>query len=461
MNEIGNGDRMRVKGIYTARDSECRFAERTLEVFDEASATEKKAGDESCEVIRIKPQEQYQEVLGFGGAFTDTAAAALSAMKPELQEEAVRAYFDPVCGIGYNMGRIPIGGCDFSRAPYSHAEVPGDTELLCHSIDMDKRGIIPLIRRAGTYIAEELLLYALPWSPPGWMKDSRDMNWGGHLLPQYYPVMADYIAKFVQKYEDEGIAIWGVAAQNEPIEIQRWPSCEYTGAEERIFLKDHLIPALEKSGFGDKKILFWDCNKDFLASRAEEVLGDGALRGKVFGAAFHWYSGDYFEELDRVHSRFPEMRLLATESCVVMPESLDDWTSGERYAHSMIGDLNHWTCAWMDWNLFLNQDSGPGIADNPCAAPVILDEQRQKLIRMSSYYYIGHFSRYIRRGAIRLGIVPGQNLECCAFLNPDRTIAVVVMNTQDAAVCADICIDAHRIPVRLQPHSIETILVSE
>lgn len=452
---------MRVKGIYTARDSKNLFTEQTPEVFDRVSAANVCAENKPCEVICIRPQEQYQEILGFGGAFTDTAAAALSAMQPSLQEEAVRAYFDPVCGLGYNMGRIPIGGCDFSRAPYSHAEVPGDTELICHSIDMDRRGIIPLIRHAGTYMSEELLLYALPWSPPGWMKDSGDMNWGGRLLPQYYPVMADYIIKFIQKYEDEGIPIWGVAAQNEPIEIQRWPSCEYTGTEEQLFLRDYLIPALEKSGFKDKKILFWDCNKDFLAKRAEEVLSDITLREKVFGAAFHWYSGDYFEELDLVHSRFPKTKLLATESCVVMPASLDDWSAGERYAHGIIGDFNHWTCAWMDWNLFLNQESGPGIADNPCAAPIILDDQQQTLTRMSSYYYIGHFSRYIKRGAIRLGIAGSPNLEYCAFLNPDQTIAVVVMNTHDTPFCTDICIGTHRIRTELQAHSIETILISE
>lgn len=454
---------MKIKWIYTARDTGERLTEKELPLACQKTEL----------LINVDTEKQYQKIYGFGGAFTDTAAAALARMNCTIQQEAIGAYFDPEKGLGYNMGRIPIGGCDFSSVPYSHAQVPGDVELKHYSVEQDKKGILPLIKRAKECMAENeseesLLLYALPWSPPGWMKSNGEMNWGGKLLPQYYPVMAAYLVKFVQAYEAEDISIWGLAAQNEPVEVQRWPSCEYSGEEERIFLRDYLIPALEKAGYAEKKLLFWDCNKDFLVKRAHELLQDEILRNRLFGAAFHWYSGDYFDELDKVHCSFPQTELLATECCVVMPEKLEDWSVGERYAHEIIGDMNHWTCAWMDWNLYLDKNSGPGIADNPCAAPIILDESNQRIIKMSSYYYIGHFSRYIKRGAVRLHVevekpaystIAEKKPECCAFLNPDGKIAVIIMNPGDDSVQGTVCVGERLVSVEMGPHSIGTILI--
>lgn len=449
---------MRGRMIYTSRDTGERFVEKELTFRQEGQT-----------ILRVYPQEARQEILGFGGAFTDTAAMALLHMKKELQDTAVRAYFDPETGLAYNMGRVPVGCCDFSSVSYSHAEVTGDTELSFYSIDQDKKGIIPLIRSAKKVMETDrgengLLLYALPWSPPGWMKTNGQMNWGGRLLPEYYETMASYLIKFIRAYEKEGITLWGIAAQNEPVEIQRWASCEYSGEEERNFLKNYLIPALEEAGYRDTKILCWECNKDFMRERAEEILSDRELAVKIFGVAFHWYSGDFFEELERTHQKFPEVRLLATECCVVMPENLQEWTVGERYAHDMIGDFNNWTCAWMDWNLFLDQDSGPQIAGNPCAAPIILDEEKQEIVYMPSYYYVGHFSRYIKRGARNLKTATDKKaaekgLECCAFCNPDGEITVIVMNASDEEIGGCVQVGETAIDVKLGPHSIGTLLV--
>lgn len=419
-------------------------------------------GDRSERLITVDTTKKKQKILGFGGAFTDTSAMALKHMRPELQQEALAAYFDPWCGLCYNMGRVPVGGCDFSSVPYSEDETAGDMALADFTIEQDRKGILPLIQAAKEKMGEgpELLLYALPWSPPGWMKTNGQMNWGGALLPEYYPVMAQYLVKFLQAYEADGIRFWGMAPQNEPTEVQRWPSCEYSGEEEREFLKQYLIPALECSGYGDLKLLFWDCNKDLLRNRAKEMLFDPEIYQKVFGAAFHWYSGDYFEELKAVHEEFPNIQLLSTECCVVMPEDLQDWSVGERYAHDMIGNFNHWTCAWMDWNLYLDQNSGPGIADNPCAAPILLDEAQQKVIKMSSYYYIGHFSRYIRRGAYALAVkMEDVKVEGCAFENPDGGIVVVLMNRGDEAVNGNVFVNGELVYVELGAHSIGTLVL--
>ena len=450
---------MKGRMVYTARDTGERFSEKELSQCQKEKV-----------LLKIYPEEVRQEILGFGGAFTDTAAMALLHMNKEIQKKALDAYFDPETGLSYNMGRVPIGCCDFSTVEYSHAEAPEDEELSSFSIEQDRRGIIPLIKGAEGVMEKscekgELLLYALPWSPPGWMKTNGQMSWGGRLCPEYYETMAAYLIKFIKAYEEEGILLWGIAPQNEPIEIQRWASCEYSGEEERIFLKDYLVPALDKAGYQAKKILCWECNKDFIRERAEEILSDRELAQKIFGVAFHWYSGDYFEELERTHQKFPQVQLIATECCVVMPKDLLEWSVGEQYAHDMIGDFNNWTCAWMDWNLFLDRNSGPQIAGNPCAAPIILDEEKQEMILMSSYYYIGHFSRYVKRGAKNIRIeadkeAAQKGLECCAFLNPDGELAVVMMNVSDENMEGCIQAGEGTFHVKLDAHSIATVLVS-
>ena len=449
---------MKKRMVYTARDAGERFVEKPLSQNRQERV-----------LLKICLEEVRQEILGFGGAFTDTAAMALLHMNKEMQEKALNAYFDIETGLSYNMGRVPIGCCDFSTVEYSHAEVPADKELASYSIEQDRRGMIPLIKEAKKVMEkggrkEELLLYALPWSPPGWMKTNGKMNWGGRLCPEYYETMADYLIKFIKAYEEEGICLWGIAAQNEPIEIQRWASCEYSGEEERDFLKYYLIPALERAGYQEKKVFCWECNKDFMRKRAEEILTDKELARKIFGIAFHWYSGDYFDELEKTHRKFPGIQLLATECCVVMPKDLKEWSVGERYAHDMIGDFNNWTSAWMDWNLYLDKYSGPQIAGNPCAAPIILDEEKQEMILMSSYYYIGHFSRYIKRGANNLGIVIDKEavqkgLESCAFRNPDGEIVIVMMNVSEESMEGCVQAGEETFDVRLDSHSIGTILL--
>lgn len=413
--------------------------------------------------IAVHPEKQNQKILGFGGAFTDTAAAALRQLAPPLQELALRKYFDPNVGLGYNAGRVPIGSCDFSRELYSYDDFEGDVSLANFSVDRDSSGVIPFIKDAQRMLAgdQALDLYALPWSPPAWMKTNHSMLNGGKLKPEYYPVMASYIGRFVDAYREKGIEIHAVTAQNEPNEIQKWPSCIYTAEEERDFLL-YLIPEMRLRGVA---VLCWDCNKDFMRQRVEFFMKDKDVSPCIDGVGFHWYSGGFYDELAALHSEYPELQLCATECCVVMPDDLSDWKVGERYAFDMIEDFNHGASVWLDWNLYLDEESGPKLFENPCAAPIILDKKQQKLICMSSYYYIGHLSRYIRRGAVHVesrvnDAAAETGIVCCAVQNPDGQIVVVIMNTNDQV--QSICIEAgdQRYGLVMEEHSIATILVS-
>ena len=259
---------------------------------------------------------------------------------------------------------------------------------------------------------------------------------GGKLLPQYRQAWADYYVKFIKTYEQQGIPIWGLTVQNEPMATQKWESCIFTGEEERDFIKGYLGPTLAKGGLGGKKLIAWDHNRDLLYQRASTVLDDPEAAKYVWGIGYHWYetwtgSGMLFDNVRRVHEAYPNTNLIFTEGCKENFDfaKLDDWTLGERYGHSMIGDFNAGTVGWTDWNVLLDETGGPNHVGNFCFAPIIGDTKAGKLIYTNAYYYIGHFSKFIRPGARR--IISSSNrdwLQTTAFRNPDGSVAVVVMN---------------------------------
>ena len=233
-------------------------------------------------------------------------------------------------------------------------------ELKHFSIEHDRHQLIPMIKEAASKAGQPLKILASPWSPPAWMKTNGQMNHGGKLKPEYRQAWANYLVRYVQEYEKEGLPIWGLTVQNEPLATQMWDSCIYTGEEERDFVRDFLGPALEKAGLLSRiKLLIWDHNRDLLYERAKVVYDDPAAAQYVWGAAFHWYVGDHFENVQLTHDAYPDKQLLFSEGSQEGGPHYDDWEVGERYGQSMIQDLNHWTTAWIDWNLLLDQRGGP------------------------------------------------------------------------------------------------------
>jgi glucosylceramidase len=380
--------------------------------------------------VLVDPRRRFQTIEGFGGAFTEAAADTFYKMSPEMQLQILKAYFDLPAGHGYTLCRTHINSCDFSLGNYAYAEVPGDVELKHFSIDHDRRQLIPMIKEAARVAGQPLKLIASPWSPPAWMKTNGQMNHGGKLKPEYRDTWARYYIRYVQEYEREGLPIWGLTVQNEPLADQLWESCIYTGEEERDFVRDHLGPTLEKAGLSSRiKLIIWDHNRDLLYERAKAVYDDPAAARYVWGAAFHWYMGDNFENVQLTHDAYPDKQLLFSEGSQEGGPHSDEWEVGERYGHNMIQDLNHWTTAWVDWNLLLDQRGGPNHKGNYCNAPILADFQKGTLHYQSSYYYLGHISRFIRPGAQRIiSASTLDDLETTAFLNLDGQIAVVVMN---------------------------------
>ncbi|MBT8393637.1 MAG: glycosyl hydrolase, partial [Bacteroidia bacterium] len=232
--------------------------------------------------ILVNPKKQHQTFVGIGAALTDASAETFYKLKEDQQKLFMEAYYSLDKGIGYSFGRTIIHSCDFSPYSYTYIE-EGDSDLKTFNIDHDREFRIPFTKLAIEAAGGDLPIFASPWSPPAFMKTTNNMLQGGKLKPEYYQPWANYYAKFIKAYEKEGIPIWGLSIQNEPMAKQTWESCIYTAEEERDFLKNFLGPTLEKEGLGDKKVIVWDHNRDLLFERANVILNDPEANKYVWG----------------------------------------------------------------------------------------------------------------------------------------------------------------------------------
>ncbi|MFM8911904.1 MAG: glycoside hydrolase family 30 protein, partial [Flammeovirgaceae bacterium] len=437
-----------------------------LTITDTASFAPAKQPVESEISIFVNPEKTFQQFMGIGGAITDASAEVFAKLPVEKQNELLTAYYDPQKGIGYSLARTTIHSCDFASGSYTYV-TDQDKELATFNIDHDRKHRIPLIKSAIAASGRKLLLYASPWSPPAFMKDNNDMLKGGKLLPKFNQSWATYFAKFIKAYESEGMPIWGVTVQNEPMAVQRWESCIYTAEEERDFLKNHLGPTLQASGLGDKKIVVWDHNRDLMSHRAHVIFADAEASRYAWGIGFHWYetwSGGepMFANLAAIKESYPDKNILFTEGCVERfdAKKYQHWPNGERYGKSMINDFNQGTVGWTDWNILLDQTGGPNHVGNFCFAPVHADVAKGELIYTPSYYYIGHFSKFIRPHAKRVSSTSSRSpLLCTSFLNEDGSLVNVVMNQSDQPISYKAYVGSQAVSATILPHAIQTLFV--
>lgn len=384
--------------------------------------------------ITIEPKNQRQEILGFGGSFTEASSSIYKELDEEKKEEIIESYFGEN-GNKYSMARTHINSCDFSLGNYAHVEDENDLELKTFSLERNKISLIPMINDALKKRKNKIKIMASPWSPPAWMKTTGEMNFGGKLKSEYRDTWADYYCKFIENCEKENVPIWGLSIQNEPEAKQTWDSCLYTAEEERDFIKNHLGPSLKKHNLLDRKVIIWDHNRDVMVERARTVLSDPDAAKYVWGTGFHWYCGDHFDNVQKVHDEFPDKQLIFTEGCQEGGPHIGSWDLGERYATSIINDLNRWTVAWIDWNLILNEQGGPNHVGNYCSAPIIVDTRSKDLLYQSSYYYIGHFSRFILPGD---KIINSKNtndkIDVLSSINDQNIVNTVIQNKNESRV---------------------------
>jgi glucosylceramidase len=470
----------------------------SIQVFETSAAgnqlTELNTFDnaDNPEIITIIPTDTFQTITGFGGSFTEASAYLLNQLSPENRKKIIDAYFGDE-GARYSLTRTHINSCDFSLSQYAYSEDPNDMQLEKFDISPDKNDIIPFIQDAIKTSSDGFKIIASPWTAPPYMKDNN--HWvGGKLLPKYRDTWALYFAKYIQAFQKEGIDIWGVTVENEPLgNGNNWESMHYSPEEMTDFIKDHLGPKLEAEGLEGVKILGYDQNRDELKEWVDVMYANAETSKYIDGTAIHWYASTYEvfpDVLQYAHQKSPNKYLIETEGCIdaEVPvwqddvwywkkEATDwgwDWASAEtkylhpkyspafRYARDIIGCLNNWVDGWVDWNMVLDKQGGPNWFKNWCIAPVIVDPEKDEVYFTPLYYVMAHFSKYIRPGAKRIGWESNnKDLQITAAQNPDGSIAVVILNEDKNEKTYTLQIENLIKPITISGKSVQTIILNQ
>lgn len=409
------------------------------------------------EVVNIYPDMKFQTMEGFGGAITDAAGYVYSLMSEEQKKQLMESYFSPE-QMKYNIVRIHMDSCDFSTEMYEAMSDETDKELKSFSFERTEKYIMPMLEDAQKTAGQPLELMLSPWSPPAFMKTNGERKHGGSLKPEYQGMWADYICRYIKEFEDRGYKVRRISLQNEAKAVQTWDSCVYTAEQEKEFLRDYMYPALQKHGLSYVEIFIWDHNKERVYERACQTI-DEDTKDMISGMAFHWYSGDHFEALDLVQRKYPELKLIISESCIEYTKfgASDNRKNAGRLSHEIIGDLNHGMSAFYDWNILLDEKGGPNHVGNLCHAPFLYDTVNKELLPQLIQKHFYHFTHFIEAGAVRIGCSKyTDKIDVTAFENPDGTKVVVLLNRTEEKIPVVLRMEDKIVELELPAESITT-----
>jgi glucosylceramidase len=394
-------------------------ADQSNKLTQKAAVTFGTAGSGS--VITVNPNTTYQSIVGFGGSMTD--AAANNIWNSSARNTIMTNLFGS-SGIGLSFLRQPIGTSDFSVQFYSLDDGAADPNLTRFSVARDQSYIIPLLQQAKS-LNPGLSVMGSPWSAPGWMKTSGNMV-GGSLIGGDESVFASYLVKFVQAYQSAGIPISYLTVANEPqYSPAAYPGMLMSASQESTVI-NNLKPKLTSAGL-NTKLLVLDHNWD-LISYAEQVLG--ATGNNADGTAWHHYGGNVSGQTT-VRNAYPSKEVLFTEG---------SWTSGNNWGAEITGQgggtaintLRNWSRTVTFWNLALNPNGGP-VNGNGCACTAPVTVNGGNVTYNAEYYVLGHFSKFVKPGAVRIDSNVVGTVNNVAFKNPDGSIALIAVNTGGSA----------------------------
>ena len=502
------------------------------------------SGKPEGNVIAVMPEKLKQTIDGIGTSFTESSAFVLAHLDPEQRHRVMAGIFGEK-GADFTLTRTHIGACDFCvEGRYSYADQKDDAELKSFSLAPDKEGfkrseypgiidesydLLPMIQEAlaikNNQKDRELRIIASAWTAPAWMKDIEDWyipgspenNWqgtGGVLRKETVSVYADYLIKYLDACEEEGVPVWGLTPVNEPYgNSGHWESMHFTPETQNEFIKNHLGPKLKQGPHSNVKLLIYDQNRDGLEPWTDIIFGDPQSASFVYGAAVHWYASTFkvFEDVfDRVHEKFPGFAIVHSEGCIdnlglkasdgiTDPEryqesgwfdnddfwwnpNATDWAytatwAGEaakdhpvytpvhRYARNIIVSLDHWVTGWVDWNIVLDRNGGPNHVGNFCGAPIMIDTRSKQVYYTPIYTVLAQFSRTIRPGdkAVqtqkKLADLDGDAVHACATINSKNCLSVQMLNTTKNAIAVKLQIGEQFAGLSLPANSVQTVRV--
>tara|TARA_R110002126_G_scaffold181187_4_gene330039 strand:+ start:48223 stop:49839 length:1617 start_codon:yes stop_codon:yes gene_type:complete len=458
--------------------------------------------------ITLFPEKEFQKYYGFGASFTESSAWNLATIPVALRKDVLTKLFSPTEGAGFSLTRTHINSSDYANNHYTYVE-EGDENLSTFSIKEDLKGfsgdeneqvknialvepnydIIPMILEASKIPGADFKIIASPWSPPSWMKSGETSKMtNGSLLPKYYSLWAKYLSKYVSAYADNGINIWAITPQNEPLHYHdaRWDSNGFTAEQGRDFLRDHLGPQLVKDGHLNLddldeglKVLIYDHNKSVMNDYVNPTYKDPEANKYAWGTAFHWYANSelkannyYAEELYKLAKNWPNKAMIHTESSIDIDknepvaqyfrESTDyagKFIPFETYAYDIISDLNHGTQGYVEWCVILSNKGQPNPYDNFNSAPVLINPETDEVIYTPLYYLLSHFSKFIRPNAVRIYLKSDglEGLIYTAAKNTDGSIAIVVFNKNDSVTELSFTIDDEVYTSKIAEKAMQTI----
>ena len=401
------------------------------------SSVSSAAGSTSAPDVYVDETEGYQTIEGFGASFTDSAAYLLNEKVPSNKLGAVMTnLFSRSSGIGISFVRNPMGASDIARFDYSYDDLPAgstDPTLADFSIAHDLVDIVPLVKSAKS-INPQLKIMANPWSPPGWMKTSGAMI-GGSLLAADYSTLANYLVKYIQAYQAQGIPIDYISMQNEPLYVPGdYPgmcmpatttdtTCGTSPTDETTQISNTLT-ALSSAGL-TTKILIYDHNWD-RPDYPQTVLSNGTISGssQIAGVAWHGYGGTP-GAMNALHDSYPNLGEYETE------HSGGTWVSDQvkQDFEEITQVMRNWGKSYVKWSLALDASRGPHTGGcGTCNPLVTVSETNGAVTYDIEYYTLGQFSKFVQPGATRVYSSNALGFVSVAFKNPDGSKVLVVYN---------------------------------
>jgi glucosylceramidase len=427
-------------------------------------------GGSSSSGFNIDEKVKDQEIIGFGASFLESGSICLNSLDKDHQEKLLRALFDPEQGAGFTAMKSDIAGSDeMSAGPfYSYDDHPGDIGMKLFSIkrDLEPDGLIPYIKRArryGQFIIQSTMDY-----PPDWMLF--DVNKNQDVNPKYFDALALYYLRYLQEYQKQGISVDYLSLFNEPLIYTKIPAEKI-----RDLLKDHVGPLLAKEGL---KARIQPCeynDRERAFKYWPVILDDVKARKFTSSILYHGYDFKDFDKISALHKKYPDLPLWMTEVChayeagtpktMVLPNR--DYTDGDFWGTQIFKDLESGASAWIYWNMILDEKGGPwavspvhGNPDPNAQHPVVIvDRQKREIIYTGLYYYLAHFSKFVRPGAVRVGTSGMVNgARCLAFRAKDGTIIAELLNSNKRTVSAPLNWTGQALNVSLPALSITTLL---
>ncbi|XP_053950449.1 lysosomal acid glucosylceramidase-like [Anastrepha ludens] len=427
--------------------------------------------------IEVDREKRLQNITGFGGSFTGSVSYILDKLPQELQDHLYKSFYSS-SGIGFNLMRTPIGGCDFDLEAWAYNELPENDTALSNFTKLDPREekrIEQIKRLKLVSNVENLRIKAAAWSSPPWMKTNNAWTGLGRLKKEYYRTWADYHLRWLELWEDSGLPIWAISTGNEPLngvafmKLVKFMSLGWTPNQQAVWLSENLGPIIRTKykdmlifGNDDQRYTYAFWFKQMKASRSDSLDYLGGL-------AVHWYWDEIFKPkfIEVARKEMPDRILISSESCIgdkpwqKAAPVLGSWERGEKYARAFLQDLQNDFNGWIDWNIVLDEEGGPNYVKNFVDAPVIANMTNGiEVYKQPIFYAMGHFSKFIPEGSVRIAAErTNVNVDTVAFLRPDSSVALVIFNSGYASVDVHIT-DSYRgsILFLIPPKSIHTVL---